>query len=223
MINKKIIKLTQFFISDYWQRLNIINDNKINKKSPLFWMIVILAFGLIYISVYIIDKFNKVEAPEICLKIYFILITIIMLFQLIIMIINLLYYSKDLEYILPLPVKSTEILISKLYTIIGIMYLMEILFLIIPLVVYCLLVDGSIRFILNSIIVLINFPLCNILIIGSIVIILMKLFFKLKNQNLKQMIIISILTSFLIIIIYNIFNTYFFEISNLNEINIINQ
>ena len=32
MINKKIIKLTQFFISDYWQRLNIINDNNPNKN-----------------------------------------------------------------------------------------------------------------------------------------------------------------------------------------------
>ena len=56
MINKKIKNLTKVFFRDYSEKLNIIKDNKIDKKSSIFWTLVVLIFCLTYISVYIISN-----------------------------------------------------------------------------------------------------------------------------------------------------------------------
>ena len=151
MINKKIKNLTKIFFRDYAEKLNVIKNNKINKKSSIFWSLLVLIFCIIYLSVYIISRVSTLENPEIILKTYFPIIAIIMCFQLIILVCNMLYYSKDLEYILPLPIKPLEILISKIFTIIGIIYFTEAVFLVIPLLTYWWFIAGTIRFLIYSI------------------------------------------------------------------------
>ena len=222
MINKKIKNLTKVFFRDYSEKLNIIKDNKIDKKSSMFWILVVLIFCLTYISVYIISNLNKRGAPELALKVYLPFVAFIMTFQLIIIVCNLFYYSKDLEYILPLPVKPIEILISKLFTAIGIMYLTEAVFLIIPLFIYWILAAGTMTFLLYSIFLLIFFPIFYTLIIGTLVIILMKFLKKIKNENIIQILIILILTTCLMGGIFYVLSKNIDEIRNTEEIEIIN-
>ncbi len=222
MINEKIKNLTKVFFRDYSEKLNIIKDNKIDKKSSMFWILVVLIFCLTYISVYIISNLNKRGAPELALKVYLPFVAFVMTFQLIIIVCNLFYYSKDLEYILPLPVKPIEILISKLFTAIGIMYLTEAVFLIIPLFIYWILAAGTMTFLLYSIFLLIFFPIFFTLIIGTLVIILMKFLKKIKNENIIQILIILILTTCLMGGIFWVLSKNIDEIKNTEQIEIIN-
>ena len=223
MINKKIVNLTKIFFRDYSEKLTIIKDNKINKKSTMFWSLLVLIFCIAYLSVYVISRASKSNYPEIVLKVYLPIIAIIMLFQLVIIICNVLYYSKDIEYILPLPIKPIEILIAKTFTIIGIMYLTEIAFLVIPLLTYWWFIVGTIRFLIYMLFVLAIFPILFTLIIASLTILLMQIFKKIKSKNIIQLLIMLILTICLMGIVFFIINNNIEKIRNTEDIEIINE
>ena len=195
MINK-IKKLTTVFLKDYYQKLNIINkkNNKINHKSTFAWLLLIFMVALIYLSFKIINYLGKAGQPILFLKIYLPIIAIIMLFQLIILTCNLFYYSKDLTYILPLPVKTTEILISKLNTIITILYFMEGLLLVVPLFMYGILIEKTINYFITMVITLITFPILFTAIISIIMLFIMKLSKYIKNKDIFQLIVTCLLT-----------------------------
>ena len=223
MINKKIKNLTKIFFMDYIEKINILKNNKIDKKSSIFWVLVVLIFCITYISVYIIGNMSNANNPEIVLKIFLPIVAFIMCFQIIIILCNILYYSKDIEYILPLPIKSTEILCSKIFTVIGIMYLTEIIFLLIPLLTYWWFIIGTIRFLVYMIFVLAIFPIVYTLIIGIITIILMQLFKNIKNENIIQSLIIIILTTCLFAITYYVFKDNISLIHQTTSIEIVDE
>ena len=223
MINKKIKNLTKIFFRDYSEKLNILKNNKIDKKSSLFWTLLVLIFCIAYLSVYVISRVSNSDNPEIVLKAYLPIVTVVICFQLIIIVCNMLYYSKDLEYILPLPIKPIEILMAKLFSIIGIMYLTEMVFLVIPLLTYWWFVAGTIRFLIYMIFVLAIFPIVFTLIIGSIIILLMQLFKKLKNENMKQLLIMLSLTICLMGFVFFIINHNLAIMKNTENIEIINE
>ena len=100
MINNKIKNLTKIFLRDYIEKLNIKDEkNKINKKSSTIWLGSILIFCITYISVYLISNLKNQNTPEIFFKIYLPIIAILMLYQLAMLVCNLFFYSKDIEYI----------------------------------------------------------------------------------------------------------------------------
>lgn len=187
MINK-IKKLTKIFLKDYYQNLNIFNK-KINKKSIYFWLIIIIIACISYISLESILYFNRLGEPLIFLKIYLPIIATFLIFQLIMLISSVFYYSQDIRNIIYLPVKPIEIVISKFNTIIVIMYFMESLLLFIPLFMYGILIQKTITFFIGSIISLAIFPVLFTLIISTIIILLMQLS-KIINKEILQLIII---------------------------------
>ena len=190
MINR-IKKLTKIFLKDYYQNLNIFNkeNNKLNKKSIYFWLIIIIIACISYISLESILYFNRLGEPILFLKIYLPIIATVSIFQLIMLISSVFYYSQDIKNIIYLPIKPTEIVISKFNTVIVIMYFMESLLLLIPLLMYGILIQKTIMYFIGAIISLAIFPILFTLIIGIITIILMQLS-KIINKDLLQLIII---------------------------------
>lgn len=190
MINR-IKKLTKIFLKDYYQNLNIFNkkNNKLNKKSIYFWLIIIIIACISYISLESILYFNRLGEPILFLKIYLPIIATVSIFQLIMLISSVFYYSQDIRNIIYLPIKPTEIVISKFNTVIAIMYFMESLLLLIPLLMYGILIQKTIMYFIGAIISLAIFPILFTLIIGIITIILMQLS-KIINKDLLQLIII---------------------------------
>ena len=190
MINR-IKKLTKIFLKDYYQNLNIFNkkNNKLNKKSIYFWLIIIIIACISYISLESILYFNRLGEPILFLKIYLPIIATVSIFQLIRLISSVFYYSQDIKNIIYLPIKPTEIVISKFNTVIVIMYFMESLLLLIPLLMYGILIQKTIMYFIGAIISLAIFPILFTLIIGIITIILMQLS-KIINKDLLQLIII---------------------------------
>lgn len=190
MINR-IKKLTKIFLKDYYQNLNIFNkkNNKLNKKSIYFWLIIIIIACISYISLESILYFNRLGEPILFLKIYLPIIATVSIFQLIMLISSVFYYSQDIRNIIYLPIKPTEIVISKFNTVIVIMYFMESLLLLIPLLMYGILIQKTIMYFIGAIISLAIFPILFTLIIGIITIILMQLS-KIINKDLLQLIIL---------------------------------
>jgi ABC-2 type transport system permease protein len=202
MINK-IKNLTNIFLKDYYQNLNIFNkkNNKINKKSIYFWLIIILISCITYLSLQSITYLEKLGQPILFLKIYLPIVATIIIFQLILLISGIFYYSKDIKDIVHLPVKPLEIIIAKLNTTIVVTYFMEALILIIPLIMYELLIEKTIIFLVAMIITLIIFPILFALIISTIIMLSMKLLKVIKNTNVLQMLTIFILTFLMSIVV----------------------
>lgn len=190
-MTNKIKKLTKIFLKDYYKNLNIFNkenNKKINKKSIYFWLIIILVACISYISLESILYFNRLEEPILFLKIYLPIIATYLIFQIIMLISSVFYYSQDIRNIIYLPVKPIEIVISKFNTVIAIMYFMESLLLLIPLFMYGILIEKTITFFIGAIISLAIFPILFTVIISTITIILMQLS-KIINKDVLQLII----------------------------------
>lgn len=192
---KKIISLTKVFIKDFYQNLNIVNKEtrKVNKKSVFFWLLVILSIAFSFLSYKAIDFLVGVGEPEIFLNIYFTFLTIFLLFQIALISSNIFFFSKDLEFILPLPISSLEILIAKFLTVLTMVYMTEGIFGFLPLLMYGLLNFISFSYFIWFILALIVFPIIMVATISMLTIILMKLIGFIKNKNVLQNIINTIL------------------------------
>lgn len=193
---KKIIQLSKIFIKDYFQKINIINKDtkKINKKSIYFWLLIITIAAISFLSFKVINWLDSGGQAELFLKVYFPIMATIFMFQAILICTNVFFFSKDLEYILPLPIKPIELLVAKFNNVICITYGMELIFLAIPLFMYGLLAANSIIYFLTMILVLILFPIFLITIICLIMLFIMQLTKFIKNKDIFQIIIVLILS-----------------------------
>lgn len=199
---KKILILSNIFLKDSYLEFNIFDykKNKINKKSIYFWMTIILLFSLFFISQEIMKFLKPRGLSEVFLNLYFLLMSILIIFQTVLVCTNVFYFSKDIENILPLPITPIELLISKYITLISKIYFSEIIFGIIPIIIYGIYNNSNLLFYFYIIIILLIFPIFLTLSITIITMFFMKLSKYIKNKDLFQIIItfILIITMFLV-------------------------
>lgn len=205
----RIKSLTKVFLKDFYQNFKIFNieSRKINKRSTFFWMVVFIAITVAFISYKLIGFLKTTGYPEIFLNIYFIILTIFLMFQIVLIATNVLLFSKELEYVLPMPISSLELLVAKYAVFLTIVYINELIFGFIPLLMYGLLTSTSLLYYIVMPIILLVFPIFLVTIISFITILLMKLFIIIKNKNIYQ----SLITIFLLVIVLS------FESSVMNQ------
>lgn len=203
---KKIKELSKVFIKDYFQNLYIFNKDtkKINKKSIFTWLIIIVLITISFMSYKVIDWLNMRGQGILFLEIYLPIIAIIMLFQSAIICSSVFYFSKDLEYILPLPIKPIELLISKYNNVLSIIYTLELLLLGMPLIIYGLMVARNFIYIITMILVLIIFPIFFATIISTLMLFIMQLTKFIKNKDIFQIIVVTLMSLILSLTIINI-------------------
>ena len=129
---KNIFNLSKIFIKE---NENILL-NKINKKSLMFWIYVVLIFALTYLSSEIVTYIKRMGKPEIFINGVLLFINILVIIRTILVSLNVFYFSKNIENILHLPLKPIEILIAKFNTLLFMNYQIELIFGIIPLLIY---------------------------------------------------------------------------------------
>ena len=192
---KKIKALTKIFIKDFYQSTNIVDKEtkKINKKSIYFWLLIILSIAMIYISYKGIDFFQSNGMPEMFLNIYLIFLAILLTFQISVVATNVFFFSKDLEFILPLPVTSKELLVAKFNTILFMAYIAEAMFGLFPLMLYGFMNFTTFWYFIWLLIILLIVPIIFITITSFLVILLMKIFSFIKSKVVLQNIISVIL------------------------------
>ena len=212
--NIKIIKdLTKIFLKSAYQDINIINKEtkKINKRSVFVWLILIVSLALFYISNEIIKALVSSGYPEVFLSIYFLVLAIFIMFQTILVCTNIFYFSKDIELILPFPIKPVNLLIAKFNTLICTLYVSEAIFGIIPICIYGILTHSTLLFYIYAVLIFIFFPVFLALVLSIIMMFVMKISKLIKNKEIFQTIITLLLVTSIFIVEYNVINNIFIQ------------
>ena len=216
-----IKNLSCIFIKDNNNYLKLFNKNKnINRKSIFFWVLVILIFAISYLSYEIMKFLIKANKPEIFINGYFLFLEILIIMQTIMLCTNIFYFSKDIENILPLPIKPIEVLISKFNTILFMVYNTEVLFGFIPLLIYGFFINAKIIFFIKLILGLIIFPIFPVLFVSVLMILIMQITKIFKNKDILQLIISFILISLIMMGMFFIFKNIINNNINENQIQI---
>lgn len=205
---KNIKNLSALFIKDRSSHIDLFKNKKINKKSMWFWIILALIIALGYLSFEIVNYLKKLGSPQIFLQGFFLFLGGIIIIQAIMLTINIMYFSKDLELILPMPFKPLEILISKFNTILFFLYSTELMLAVVPLFMYGVIVSYNLLFFIKMIIALIIFPVFFALIVSMITLILVKYIGIIGNKD-----VIQILFTLLLIVILFVGINYIVKIS----------
>ena len=197
---KNIFNLTKILFLNSFQNPYIIDPktNKVNKKSVFVWLLIILSIAITYLSYEIISELARVGQPGIFLNIFFLIVMMIMIFQIILASTNVYFFSKDFEILLPLPIKTDELLISKFNTILINLYFSELIFVLFPLIVYGICTYAGIIYYFYLFLILIIFPILPTLFISLIMMFFIKLSKFIKNKDIFQI----IFTLFCIIIVF---------------------
>lgn len=210
---KNILNLSKIFIKENDKGIfNFIDikNRTIDKKSKIFWALIVLFFAISYLSSEVVDYLKDIGKPELFINGYFLVLQVVLIIQSIILGINIFYFSKDNGNILYLPFKPFEIFIAKFNTLLYMLYVTELIFGLFPLFMYGNNMSKGIGYVFKLFLVLIIFPIFFALIVSMAIMLLMNLIKFLKNKNLIQFIIcgflMMILFLFLTLGIKYIFN-----------------
>lgn len=213
-MNNKIISLSKVFLKSGVQELKIFKKNKKITSSNLFWLIIMLAIAIAFVSYKGVEIFKKIGQPQMFLNMYLVIMTIFLQIQIILITLNILFFTKDLEYVLPMPISGREILLAKYITITVMAYVFELIFLLTPMVIYGMLTQIPWIYFITMPIVLLIFPLFFVTITSILTIILMSIFKFVKNENLGQLIVYSLLIYIVLILETTMMIGYRKNISN---------
>ena len=193
----KILKLTKVFLksSVSMTKFKATSEpgEKTSKKAIRTFGIMILVLYLVgifgFLSYGMITLLNDAGQPAYFVGVALLGLAILVLIQTLLSSINLFYFSKDLEYILPLPFKPHEILIAKFNTLMITEYISVILFLLFPFIVYGIITGATVMFYINMAIVLLVFPILPALIATILVMLVMGASGIIKNKDRFQTIV----------------------------------
>ena len=218
---KNIFNLTKIFFKNSFQNPYIIDPktNKINKKSIFVWLILIVMVGISFLSYEVINELVKVGQPILFLNIFFLLFMMIIIFQIILASTNVYFFSKDLEVLLPLPLKSEELLISKFNTIVVNLYFSELIFAFFPLIIYGICTYAGIIYYVYLFLILLIFPILPTLFISIITMFFMKLSKFIKNKDAFQIIITLIFIFIMFGVEFKLGSTIINKFDNNSNIN----
>ena len=102
--------------------------------------------------------------------------------------INLLYFTKDTDSILPLPLKPYQIILARTNVIILVGYVIDFIIGLIPLIIYGIMLNCGIMYYISIILSLILLPILPIILISLLVMIIMSFAKITKNRNRFQLI-----------------------------------
>ncbi len=195
---KNIINLTKIFLISAFNRGgNRKRKNRIGRivLYGLLFAYLIGVFG--FLSYEILSGLIVLKQEEAFIGYILMAIITLVLFTTIISTMNVLYFSSDNRFVLPLPFKPLEVLSAKLNTLLVYVYMEEAMLGLIPMIMYGIMTKQNIIYYLLLIPVLIAVPVVPLLIATLIVICVMALTKGIRNKSLVQTItmIVSIVFS----------------------------
>lgn len=201
-MKNKVLSLTKVFLKNSFQNMKMSNSKKQMTSGKKAGMIMLYVFLFLYlasifgfVSYGMITGLSAIHQEKVFLGIFFLAIAFLLIFQSIFTAMNVFYFSKDIEYVLPLPLKPREILQAKLNTVLVTEYITEIIFGVVPLCLYGILTGASVLYYIMTILVLAVFPLLPIVIASFLVMIVMSFAKFSRNRDKFQL----IATAFIII------------------------
>lgn len=198
---KEIFSLTKILIKSSSNDTSIKKNKRINgigKFITLFLVYGYLIGFMATISYMTITGLIAINQPALFLNFVFALLLGMGTIQTVVTSLNVLFFSKDLDFLMPLPITPQKIIVSKLNCLVISQYIIS-TFLVVPgLIIYGILLKLGILYYLIAGITILVFPLIPVAIISLLITIIMKFTKIIKNKEAVQYITI-VLTIFLII------------------------
>lgn len=197
-MKSKVISLTKVLLKNAFQKMQ--TETSSNKKRKPKSMLILYSICFLYLagimgffSYQIIQNLIMIKQEQVFLGIILMGVAMFVMLQTIFSGISLLYYTKDNEHILPLPIKSSQIIMAKTNVLIITEYIMESIIGLIPLILYGILTGAGILYYITMTIVLLVFPILPILLVSLLIMIIMSFAKLTKNRNRFQIIATIIL------------------------------
>lgn len=182
---------------------------KLNKKSPKLWLIIVVALLVAYLSNFIVGNLTDIGGEGIFLQLFFVILQILVIFQTILLSMNVIYCSDDIENYLHLPISNTKLLFTKFAVMMSIIFGTELTMVFPSLFIYGIKVIENIL-LYNILMVSVLFLISIFLSVACIIVMIpiMRLCRFIKNKYWYQSIVVFIMTCIMIVPITNsLFNT----------------
>ena len=178
------------------------NNKKSKNSSPLkifgWALLYMYLMGIIgYVSFEMIKSLKEINQEEVFLSFALIMLLGMTIMRSLFTSINLLFFSKDTEYLLPLPIKSYKIIIAKINCLIISEYLMSFIILLPAFIVYGYLLRLSMLFYIMAMAIILIIPIIPIMLVSLIITLIMKCTNIIRNKDFVQY--ITIVLSLLLI------------------------
>lgn len=196
---KEVVLLTKVLLKGSKSNTKKTNTKTVSKFFTflIFLFVYIYLAGIIgYISYQAITSLIVFNKQEIFLNICFMGILGFSVFQSIFTSLNVLFFSKDLEALLPLPIKPNKIVMAKFNCLVISQYLMYFVVAVPILFVYGYLLNVGFLYYVYAILILLFFPIIPVVLVSLLLTIIMKFTNIVKNKETVQYI-----TAFLTVII----------------------
>lgn len=188
---KKVIELTKIFLKNSFSSMELkMGLSNKSKSRFLIYAILFLYFAglIIFLGYNLLNGLIAIHQETVFVGMILFMILGVAVIQTIFSSINILYFTKDNEYLLPLPLKPYQIILARTNVMLIAEYAMIFLIGLIPLTMYGILTNAGFLYYITMIFSVILIPILPILIISMIVMIIMSFAKLTKNRNRFQLI-----------------------------------
>ena len=186
----KAIKLTKIFLKNSFSNMDArMGISTKSKSKTLIYAILFLYFaGLIILFGYnLLDGLIAIHQETIFVGMILFMIFGFAVVQTIFSSINILYFTKDSEYLLPLPLKPYQIILARTNVMLIAEYAIIFLIGFIPLVMYGILTGAGILYYVTIILAVVLVPILPVLLISMLIMFIMSFAKLTKNRNRFQL------------------------------------
>ena len=186
----KVIKLTKIFLKNSFSNMDARMGISTKSKSKIIvYGLLFLYFAglIIFLGYNLLDGLIAIHQETIFVGMILFMIFGLAIIQTIFSSINILYFTKDSEYLLPLPLKPYQIILARTNVMLIAEYLIIFLVGFIPLLMYGILTGAGIIYYLTMIFAVILLPILPVLLISMLVMFIMSFAKLTKNRNKFQL------------------------------------
>lgn len=203
---KKNLSLLKTMLKTSYNTGDIIDSEtkKLNKKSMKVWLVGLVCIIAIYLSYLVINSLKQIGLQSIFLEIFFLLLQILVMFETVLLVISVLYFSDDIENYLCLPISSRKLLFTKFSVMLSIIFGSEIIIALPVIFMYGVRTLASAWFYPLAIIVLVSVSIFLSTIVSIVMIFVMRIFRFIKNKYLYRNVIILLMTFIIFIPLANV-------------------
>lgn len=187
---EKVIKLTKIFLKNSFSNMDARMGISTRSKSKIIvYGLLFLYFAglIIFLGYNLLDGLIAIHQETIFVGMILFMIFGLAIIQTIFSSINILYFTKDSEYLLPLPLKPYQIILARTNVMLIAEYLIIFLLGFIPLVMYGILTGAGIVYYITTILAVVLIPILPVLFISIIVMFIMSFARLTKNRNRFQL------------------------------------
>lgn len=186
----KVIKLTKIFLKNSFSNMDARMGISTKSKSKIIvYGLLFLYFAglIIFLGYNLLDGLIAIHQETIFVGMILFMIFGLAIIQTIFSSINILYFTKDSEYLLPLPLKPYQIILGRTNVMLIAEYVIIFLIGFIPLVMYGILTGAGIVYYLTMILSVILVPILPVLLISMLIMFIMSFARLTKNRNRFQL------------------------------------